>query len=54
VFSGLRFDCSDLTKYAIHVRYPFEIEIEDKDVQKAIVEAKRVIDVVSNRLNPSK
>jgi hypothetical protein len=47
----LRSDCSDLTKYAIHARYPFEIEIEDGDVQKAITEAKRVIATISRLLD---
>jgi HEPN domain-containing protein len=43
----LRSDCSDLTKYAIRVRYPFEIEIEDSDAHKAITEAKHVMGMVS-------
>jgi HEPN domain-containing protein len=46
-FSELRSDCSDLTKYAVHIRYPFEIEIEDSDAHKAITETKHVIGAVS-------
>jgi HEPN domain-containing protein len=52
-FFELRSDCSDLTKYAVRARYPFEIEIEDKDVQKAIAEAKHMVDVVMSKLKPS-
>jgi HEPN domain-containing protein len=50
-FAALSTDCADLTKYGVRARYPFEMEIEDSDVKRAIAEAKNVIGMVSNRLD---
>lgn len=41
-FQSIEKDCLKLTPYAIHVRYPFAIEIEESDMSSALQSAKRI------------
>lgn len=43
--------CVNLTAYGVQTRYPFEIEILDSDMQKAIVDADYVMDFTLLKLN---
>lgn len=43
-FSAIMDDCSDLTPYAIHTRYPNEIELTDSETGIAISKATKIFD----------
>ena len=41
----------ELTDYGVQVRYPFHIEFEDYDVQNALKNTQKVIDLVKEIVN---
>lgn len=50
-FNEISQSCVNLTAYGVQTRYPFEIEILDSDMQKAIVDADYVMDFTLQKLN---
>ena len=50
-FDDISQSCVNLTAYGVQSRYPFEIEILDSDMQKAIVDADFVMDFILQKLN---
>ena len=50
-FDEISQSCVNLTAYGVQTRYPFEIEILDSDMQKAIVDADYVMDFTLQKLN---
>ena len=46
--------CINLTPYGIQPRYPFEIEINDSDMQKAIADADQVLIFIQEKLKDAK
>jgi HEPN domain-containing protein len=44
-------DCIELTDYGVEVRYPFHIDVEDIDVDKAIKSAERIKEVILKTVN---
>ena len=50
-FDELSQSCVNLTAYGVQTRYPFEIEILDSDMQRAIVDADYVMDFTLQKLN---
>ena len=50
-FDKMSKSCANLTAYGVQSRYPFEIEIIDSDMQKAIVDANDVMDFTLQKLN---
>ena len=42
--------CLDLSPYAVQVRYPFHIELEEIDMQSALNDCKVVMDFIDKRL----
>jgi hypothetical protein len=50
-FDEISHSCVNLTAYGVQTRYPFEIEILDSDMQKAIVDADYVMDFTLQKLN---
>ena len=42
--------CGNLTLYGVQPRYPFEIDITENDMKKAIVDADRVMEFVYQRM----
>lgn len=53
-FTEISHCCINLTPYGIQPRYPFEIEINDSDMQKAINDADQVINFVQKKLKLAK
>ncbi|KUO73947.1 MAG: DNA-binding protein [Clostridia bacterium BRH_c25] len=49
-FDTISQSCVNLTPYGIQPRYPFEIEILDSDMQKAVVDADHVMNFVLQKL----
>ena len=45
-FKEIENECMELTDYGVQVRYPFHIEIEDYDVQNALKNTQKAIDLV--------
>lgn len=43
--------CINLTPYGVQSRYPFEIDILESDMQKAVIEANHVMRFILGRLN---
>lgn len=50
-FDEISQSCVNLTAYGVQTRYPFEIEILDSDMQKAILDADYVMDFTLQKLN---
>jgi len=50
-FDEISQSCVNLTAYGVQTRYPFEIEILDSDMQKAITDADYVMDFTLQKLN---
>ncbi len=50
-FEEISESCSNLTVYGVQSRYPFELDITDNDMKKAIIDADRIIEFVLQRLN---
>lgn len=50
-FDEMSKSCANLSAYGVQSRYPFEIEIIDSDMQKAIVDANNVMDFTLQKLN---
>jgi HEPN domain-containing protein len=46
--------CINLTPYGVQPRYPFEIEINDNDMQKAIADADQVLIFIQKKLTDAK
>lgn len=44
-------DCIELTDYGVEVRYPFHIDVEDIDVEKAIRSANRIKEIIRQTVN---
>lgn len=42
--------CINLTPFGVHPRYPFEIEIFETDMQKAIIDADHVVNFVLQKV----
>lgn len=49
-FDEISQSCVNLTPYGVQPRYPFEIEIIESDMQKAIADADHVTDFVLQKL----
>jgi HEPN domain-containing protein len=49
-FDGIAELCASLTPYAVQVRYPAEIDVEEEDMRKAIEDAKYIMDFISQKL----
>lgn len=49
-FEEITVQCGNLTLYAVQPRYPFEIEITENDMRKAILDADRVMKFILQRL----
>ena len=49
-FDGISQSCVNLTAYGVQPRYPFELEILDSDMQKAVVDADYVVDFTVQKL----
>lgn len=49
-FEEITKQCGNLTLYAVQPRYPFEIEITENDMKKAILDADRVMEFILQRL----
>ena len=49
-FEEITVQCGNLTLYAVQPRYPFEIEITENDMKKAILDADRVMEFILQRL----
>jgi HEPN domain-containing protein len=49
-FDNISQSCVNLTPYGVQPRYPFEIEILDSDMQKAVVDADHVMSFVLQKL----
>ncbi len=47
-FKQIEDECIELTDYGVQIRYPFHIELEEKDVQNAIKNAQKIADFVKN------
>ncbi len=45
-FGNIQNDCLELTDYGVNVRYPFAMELEKADAEKAIESARRIGDFV--------
>jgi HEPN domain-containing protein len=52
-FDEISQPCINLTPYGVQPRYPFEIEILEVDMQKAITDAEYVMKFVSQKLKPA-
>jgi len=48
-FEAIMDECSDLTSYAVMVRYPFHIDLEEADVLLAIKNVSRIIDFIKSK-----
>lgn len=44
-------DCIELTDYGVEVRYPFHVDIEEIDVEKAIKSASRIREIILKTVN---
>lgn len=44
-------DCIELTDYGVEVRYPFHTDIEDIDVDRAIISANRIKEIITQIVN---
>jgi len=53
-FDEISQSCINLTPYGIQPRYPFEIEIAESDMEKAIVDADQVLNFVLQKLQLAK
>lgn len=49
-FSEISGICMDLSPYAVQVRYPFHIELEERDMQSALNDCEAVRDFINERL----
>lgn len=49
-FNNFVDDCAILTQYGVHARYPFEIEITQSDMKKAIESSNKIYAFVANLL----
>lgn len=49
-FDEISQSCVNLTPYGVQPRYPFEIEILESDMQKAVVDADHVMNFVHQKL----
>ncbi|ATW24510.1 HEPN domain-containing protein [Candidatus Formimonas warabiya] len=49
-FEEISEQCGNLTLYGVQPRYPFEIEITESDMKKAILDADRVMEFIHQRL----
>lgn len=50
-FEEMSDGCIELTEYAVDVRYPSRMELQDHDVMRALKEAKRICLLVENLVN---
>lgn len=50
-FSTIEEECTELTDYAVQIRYPFHIDLEEEDVTLAIESTKKVINFIRSVLN---
>ena len=49
-FNEISEQCGNLTLYGVQPRYPFEIDITENDMKKAILDAGRVMEFVLQRI----
>jgi len=42
--------CKQLTPYAVHTRYPHNIEITDEETVSALQKAKQILEIVNNQV----
>ncbi len=49
-FDAISQSCINLTPYSVQPRYPFEIEILDRDMKQAIIDAEHVMSFVSQKI----
>ena len=49
-FTNVMKDCVELTEYSVGVRYPYHIELEIEDVEKAILSAEKIRDLILEKL----
>ena len=42
--------CLDLDPYGVHARYPFEMEIMEEDTHNALVNGRRVVGFIQEKL----
>jgi HEPN domain-containing protein len=52
-FDAISQSCINLTPYGVQPRYPFEIEILEADMQKAITDAECVMEFVVQKIKPA-
>ncbi|HOO34301.1 MAG TPA: HEPN domain-containing protein [Thermotogota bacterium] len=50
-FNKIMKDCIELTEYSINVRYPYHIELEVIDVEKAILSAQKIKNYILKKLD---
>lgn len=50
IFKEISESCGNLTLYGVQPRYPFEIDITENDMKKAIVDADSVMEFVLQRI----